>query len=196
MTEQKKVAVIDTKAGNLFSLFACLRRIDLEPVLVKNSTELEQQDFSAMVIPGQGRFGTVMNNLRKNQLEQAIKDWYLQGKNIVGICVGMQIFFESSEEDDGIQGLSLLAGKVTRLNSPKQPMVGWCDLKSELAFYKQKTVYFVNSFAVKESQQVIANAEYGEEFVAAIQIGSLTAFQFHPEKSGQQGEEVLKQCLI
>ncbi len=198
MTDIKKVAVIDTGAGNLFSLFSCLKRIGLEPVMISQASDIDKQSekqFKAMVIPGQGRFGSVMQRLNDNGLSKVIIDWYLQDRTIVGICVGLQIFFQSSEEDLGVEGLGLLEGRVTKLNSPKQPMVGWCSLNSDIPFLSDRDVYFVNSYAVKESRFATSLVSYGDEFSASIQSKGLTAFQFHPEKSGKQGEEILKQCL-
>ncbi|NVK22082.1 MAG: imidazole glycerol phosphate synthase subunit HisH [Kangiellaceae bacterium] len=196
----KKVAVIDTKAGNLFSIFSCVRRIGFEPELIQSAEQISQKEFVAMIIPGQGRFGTVMSNLRSSQLDKVIIDWYQSDKKIIGICVGMQIFFEWSAEDLdndglGIRGLGLVKGTVTKLKSPKQPMVGWCEIDASISLLQQKTVYFVNSYAVKSSENEIATTYYGEQFVAAIQSKGLMAFQFHPEKSGSQGEEILQQCL-
>ncbi len=195
MSPLKKVAVIDTGAGNLFSLFACLERIEVEAELVTSAEQLDDTIYQTLLIPGQGRFGSVMENLNQSGLSEAIKSWYLKGEKIIGICVGLQIFFESSEEDEGIAGLSLLKGQVTKLNSPKQPMVGWCSLQSSSSNLNDKSVYFVNSYAVKSSVNATSKVSYGEDFVASIISKGLTAFQFHPEKSGKQGEEILRRCL-
>lgn len=198
MTDIKRVAVIDTGAGNLFSLFSCLKRIGFVPVMVSKASDIDmesEKQFKALIIPGQGRFGSVMQRLNENGLSKVIKDWYQQDRTIVGICVGLQIFFESSEEDLDVEGLSLLEGRVTKLNSPKQPMVGWCSLNSEVHYLSGRDVYFVNSYAVKNSKLATSLVSYGDEFAASINSKGLTAFQFHPEKSGKQGEEILKQCL-
>lgn len=196
MNPRDKIAVIDTGAGNLFSLSACLNRIGFDAELVTSSKDFKSQGFTALVIPGQGRFGTVMQNLTKSELAEVVKDWYQANKSIIGICVGMQIFFESSEEDEGVAGLRLLSGSVTKLNSPKQPMIGWSSLESSDPLLNNKDVYFVNSFAVKDSSFATSRVTYGEPFVSSIQSKGLLAFQFHPEKSGKVGEEILKQCLL
>ncbi|WP_018625525.1 imidazole glycerol phosphate synthase subunit HisH [Kangiella aquimarina] len=190
-----KVGVINTGAGNLYSLNGCLRRIGFEPVTINSPADMQGKDISALIIPGQGRFGTVMSNLRNSGLDKLISDWYQGDKKVVGICVGLQVLFEESEEDPGIKGLGIFKGKVTRLKSPKQPMVGWADVDSEKNWLDQTTLYFVNSYGVTESEQAIASVTYGETFVAAIASNQLVAFQCHPEKSGIAGEEVLKQCL-
>lgn len=192
----RKVAVIDTGAGNLFSLFASCKRMGLAPYLVKNAQELKEQAFDILVIPGQGHFGKVMQQLRQSQLADAIVRWYQSDKQIIAICVGMQIFFESSQEAPNVPGLSLLEGTIEKLNSPKRPMVGWCELDSPLDYLQSKTVYFVNSYAVKSSELATSSVTYGERFVSSIRSRNLFAFQFHPEKSGATGEEILQSCLV
>lgn len=191
-----QVGVINTKAGNLFSLFACLRRIGFEPVQVNSADDIEKGELDALIIPGQGRFGQVMKQLKATQLDQAIKDWHLLGKPLLGICVGLQVMFEQSAEDADVDGLGLFEGRAERLQGPKQPMVGWCQLDSSETLLQDKIVYFVNSYGVRASDVAAATVTYGEDFVAAINQGNLWAFQFHPEKSGAIGEEMVKQCLI
>ncbi len=191
----KKIGIINTGAGNLYSLNGCLRRIGFYPVTINQSSDLERCELSAVVIPGQGRFGTVMTNLKVSGLDQAIKNWYRDNKKLIGICVGLQIMFEESEEDPGVAGLGLLQGKVTRLQSPKQPMVGWADVQSSEGWLNNQTLYFVNSYGVSNCGKSIASVTYGQTLVAAIASKNMIAFQCHPEKSGMAGEEVLKQCL-
>lgn len=191
----KTIGVLNTGAGNLYSLNGCLRRIGFYPVTINQASDIERNDISALVIPGQGRFGTVMANLQASGLDELINDWYRSNKKMIGICVGLQILFEESEEDPGVKGLGLLSGKVTRLKSPKQPMVGWADVQSSESWLDNQTLYFVNSYGVTSSEQSIASVTYGETFVAAIRTNNTIAFQCHPEKSGAVGEEVLKQCL-
>ncbi|WP_251359379.1 imidazole glycerol phosphate synthase subunit HisH [Kangiella sp. TOML190] len=193
-----RVAVVDTKAGNLFSILSALERIGFTPILVGSADDIQKDTavFNALVIPGQGRFGAVMRSLRTNGLDSLIKDWYLSGRKLLGICVGMQIFFAESEEDIGVSGLGLLEGQVKRLQLPKRPMVGWCELDSKQLWLDKKCVYFVNGYGVSKTESETSRVEYGEGFVASIRSKGLTAFQFHPEKSGSVGEEMLRQCLI
>ena len=191
----KVVGVINTKAGNLFSLYACLKRIGYTTVQINQPSDLDENKVDALIIPGQGRFGQVMKQLSATGLDASIIDWISQDKSLLGICVGLQVLFNQSEEDPGIPGLGIFEGKVERLNSPKQPMVGWSKLSSGMSDLNEKIVYFVNSYGVKESEVTAATVTYGEQFVAAINQGNIWAFQFHPEKSGDTGEEVIKQCL-
>lgn len=186
----KKILIIDTKAGNLFSLRAAIERLGYQVNILQKP---DDQEFDGIIIPGQGRFGTVMKNICENQWDKFLNDCKDTAIPILGICVGMQIFFESSDEDPSIAGLGWLQGKVAKLNFPKMPMVGWASLESQL--FDNKTVYFVNSYAVKESNQSIATVNYGETFCAAVQFKNFTGVQFHPEKSAESGSEIIKQIL-
>ncbi len=188
----KNVLIIDTKAGNLFSLRAAIERLGFSvTVLQQPNSEL----FDAVVIPGQGRFGTVIQNLRVSGWPEYLKSTYENSIPILGICVGMQIFFEASEEDPEVKGLSWFVGEAKALDFPKKPMVGWAKLTSQVKEYKNAVVYFVNSYAIKQSENIIAETTYGETFCAAIKKGSFTGVQFHPEKSGEIGSDILLEAL-
>lgn len=193
--EPKVVGVINTKAGNLFSLYACLNRIGYSTVQINNPQDMVRNQVDALMVPGQGRFGQVMKQLVATGLDETIKDWIVADKPFLGICVGLQVLFKQSEEDPGVAGLGIFEGKVERLNSPKQPMVGWSKLSSDDEGLNENIVYFVNSYGVKQSDVTAATVTYGEQFIAAINQGNAWAVQFHPEKSGDVGEEVIKQCL-
>jgi len=186
----KKILIIDTKAGNLFSLKASIERLGFLPIVLEAPNE---EPFDAVVIPGQGRFGTVMKNIRTNKWDR----YLLQAKEnnipILGICVGMQIFFQTSEEDIGVKGLAWFKGEARALNFPKKPMVGWATLHSDI--WSDESVYFVNSYAIKECNISIATTNYGEEFCASVRQDSFTGVQFHPEKSSQVGSRIIEQAL-
>ncbi len=188
----KKILIIDTKAGNLFSLKAAIERLGFSAtILQKPNNEI----FDAIVIPGQGRFGTVMKNIRATNWPDYLKKAHQQSKPLLGICVGMQIFFEGSEEDPEVTGLSWFKGKAEALNFPKKPMVGWAKLTSKINSWSNAIVYFVNSYAIKQSEFSIASTTYGESFCAAIKQGSFVGVQFHPEKSSQAGSLLILQVL-
>lgn len=187
----KKVLIIDTNAGNLFSLNAAIERLGFVPIILNRPNG---QKFDAVVIPGQGRFGTVMDNLSKNGWVE-----YLSGiKNstipILGICVGMQVFFEASEEDPNSSGLGWLKGKAKALDFPKKPMVGWANLTSDI--WQGLSVYFVNSYAIQKSKYSVASCLYGENFCAAVKYKNFTGVQFHPEKSAENGAKILSECIL
>ncbi len=154
-----------------------------------------QDDFDVLVMPGQGRFGFVCEQLDKNNWRNFILTWINQGKKFIGVCVGMQVLFESSAENKKAKGLGIFTGTVEKLKHKKTPMVGWAQLDSEDFLYNQNYVYFVNSYGLPQNDFCIASVNYGEPFCAIVQKDNVTGFQFHPEKSGDYGLEVLKRCL-
>jgi imidazole glycerol-phosphate synthase subunit HisH len=186
----KQILIVDTKAGNLFSLKAAIERLGFAVTILDRPN---QGQFDGVVIPGQGRFGTVMKNLSQNGWPEYLKQVYQQSIPMLGICVGMQIFFESSQEDPKARGLGWFKGKVEKLDFPKKPMVGWATLTSQI--WPEAIVYFVNSYALQSSDISIASTTYGETFCAAVSSGSFVGMQFHPEKSGRVGIELISQVL-
>jgi len=187
----KTVLIIDTKAGNLFSLRAAIERLDYEVTILEQP---DDKQYDAVVIPGQGRFGTVLKNIRANNWVPYLQKIKQQNIPMLGICVGMQIFFEASAEDEGIEGLNWYKGRVDALDFPKKPMIGWAELTSEV--WPEAIVYFVNSYAIRNSEYSIATTTYGETFCAAVRDGSFTGVQFHPEKSSDAGAEIIRQALL
>ena len=186
----KQILIVDTKAGNLFSLKAAIERLGFAVTILDRPN---QGQFDGVVIPGQGRFGTVMKNLSQNGWPEYLKQAYQKSIPMLGICVGMQIFFESSQEDPEARGLGWFKGKVEKLDFPKKPMVGWATLTSQI--WPEAIVYFVNSYALQSSDISIASTTYGETFCAAVSSGSFVGMQFHPEKSGRVGIELISQVL-
>lgn len=190
----KNILIIDTKAGNLFSLQSAIERLGFAVTILECPSDAKnEQVFDGVVIPGQGRFGTVLENIRARGWPDYLEKVFKANIPMLGICVGMQIFFEASEEDPGAIGLGWLKGRAQALDFPKKPMVGWALLDSH--YWTEAIVYFVNSFAVKSSDAQIASTTYGETFCAAVKTGSLTGVQFHPEKSGEIGAEIIKRAL-
>ena len=186
----KKILIIDTKAGNLFSLRAAIERLGFKAKILQKPNE---DFFDAIVIPGQGRFGSVMRNIHEKQWPDYLANAYQQSKPILGICVGMQIFFEGSDEDPEIKGLGWFKGRAQALDFPKKPMVGWAKLSSKV--WPDSSFYFVNSYAVKHSELSIAETIYGENFCAAIKSDGFIGVQFHPEKSSEVGSQLIQQAL-
>ena len=190
----KTILIIDTKAGNLFSLNAAIKRLGFETIILdKPNADKTPSSYDGIVIPGQGRFGTVLKNITANGWIDFLTKAKEQSIAMLGICVGMQIFFEASAEDDNVKGLSWFEGKAEALDFPKKPMVGWAELSSDV--WPEAIVYFVNSYAIKNSLLSIAETTYGETFSAAINQGSFTGVQFHPEKSAEVGAEIIRQAL-
>ncbi|MDY3015296.1 MAG: imidazole glycerol phosphate synthase subunit HisH [Evtepia sp.] len=198
------IAVIDYGVGNLFSLCRSLEAIGQKPVVTGDPEELRRAD--KLFLPGVGAFADAADKLRQNGLDQVIREEAAKGKPLMGICLGMQLLFEESHEFGRWEGLGLIPGKVVPMEGVipqdyKVPHIGW----NQLHFPKGERhpllktvgdgecVYFVHSFYAADCDDaVIATAEYGAELTAAVAKGNVMGCQFHPEKSGQVGLDILK----
>lgn len=187
------IGVIRPDSGNITSICDALERLEKPYVLLEKPEGLER--VKALLLPGQGRFGAVMQFLERSGWDVALRDWCAVDKPLIGICVGMQVLFESSDEDEGIRGLGILEGHVARMQAPKHPMIGWSQVYWKQIGFPEGAAYFVNSYAVYDSPHLLGEAVYGAPFAAAVRRGNVTAFQFHPEKSGAWGKELLRVCL-
>lgn len=187
------ITIIDYGAGNLNSVKNALSIIGIEAEIVNNPEKIAVAE--KIILPGVGSFGFMMNNLRKNCLDKPIKDAIKKGTPFFGICLGLQALFEESEESKGVKGLGVFEGKVVQFKKGKVPQIGWNKI-----IPKNKTIiedgyaYFVNSYYVvpKDNSIVCATTKYGVEFTSAIKYKNIIATQFHPEKSGEYGLELLK----
>jgi len=187
-----QVGVIDLHSGNLLSIQTAIEAAGCElHTLQKPSAGLLNQ-LDVLVMPGQGRFAFVMAQIEQQGWREFLLEWVRNGKRLVGICVGMQVLFEGSDEDPDAQGLGLFDGICQRLPHPKTPMVGWAKLDSYKLTLKDQYAYFVNSYAIKDCPFATAKVTYGEAFCASVQRGNLYGFQFHPEKSGFFGRGLIE----
>ena len=196
------IAVIDYGVGNLFSLCSSLERIGAEAVVTSDADMIAKAD--KLILPGVGAFADAAQKLRDSGLDVLIKEQVAQGKEIMGICLGMQLLFEKSYEFGEHTGLGLLKGSVIPMEGTipaelKIPHIGWNALhfckESKLLRYTKAgdCVYFVHSFYATDcDESVIATAEYGKELTAAVQQKNVMGCQFHPEKSGQVGLDILR----
>ncbi|HEY9790657.1 MAG TPA: imidazole glycerol phosphate synthase subunit HisH [Candidatus Obscuribacterales bacterium] len=186
-----EVDLVDIGGGNIGSISRCLERLN---VRYRKSDAANPPDGSRpLVVPGVGAFGAVMQSLRASELDKRLVELVGAGTPYLGICVGMQILFDGSEESTASPGLSLVPGKVVRFRHPKVPQIGWNKLTSLSKQWQPGYAYFVNSyFPVPDNAgDTLYEANYGGSFCAAIRRGNVTAFQFHPEKSGAFGESLL-----
>lgn len=194
------ICIIDYGAGNIESVRKALEYIGADCVVSADKDVLAASD--AAILPGVGSFGDAMNELRSRGLEEPIKNFIASNKPFLGICLGLQILFESSEESPGAVGLGVLKGKIVRIpdgEGLKIPHMGWnsISIKKDDALFKdvpdEPYVYFVHSYYLKAEEDIVTStAEYGVTIHASVAKGSLRACQFHPEKSGELGIKLLK----
>lgn len=187
-----KVAVVDLNSGNLLSLQTAIEAAGCDLITIQQPDYELLKEIDVLVMPGQGRFAFVMDQIDNGGWRAFLLEWVRNGKRLAGICVGMQVLFEGSDEDPDAKGLGLFKGRCHKLQHPKTPMVGWAQLDSYKLTMKDQYAYFVNSFAITECAFGTAKVNYGSRFCAAVQRGNLYGFQFHPEKSGQFGRELIK----
>lgn len=196
------IAIIDYDAGNLRSVEKALEAIGQEAVVTRDRNEILSSD--KVILPGVGSFGDAMGRLNEYGLVNTIHEVVDSGKPFLGICLGLQLLFRRSDESDGVEGLSILPGEILRIpDAPgiKIPHIGWNSLKvSEGArlfegLGENPYVYFVHSYYLKADDESIVSAttEYGGTIIhASVQRDNVYACQFHPEKSGSVGMQILK----
>lgn len=199
------IAIVDYGVGNLFSLKSSLGALGMEAVVTADEEIIRSAD--KVILPGVGAFGDAAERLERTGLGRVVKEQAQGGKPLLGICLGMQLLFEQSEEYGLHQGLGLIPGRVVSMQPVvpagyKVPHIGWNALHfpknrptdSLFRYIKEgECVYFVHSYYATDCQQsVIATAEYGPELTAAVRRGNVMGTQFHPEKSGRVGLNILR----
>ena len=195
------IAIIDYDAGNLKSVEKALISLGEEVVVSRDSSELLQAD--KVILPGVGSFGDAMNNLDKFGLVDTIKTIADNNTPFLGICLGLQLLFDDSEESPGVEGLGILKGSILRI-PPKEglkiPHMGWnsLDVKNNARLFQglpaNPYVYFVHSYYLKaeDTSIVAATTEYSAHIHASVERGNVFACQFHPEKSSSVGLKILQ----
>ncbi len=197
------IGIIDYGMGNLHSVQQSFKRLDQSIKIVKSPNDVHE--CNALILPGVGSFDPAMENLRRTDLIPKIKSWVKDGKPLLGICLGLQLIFESSEEGNS-EGLGLLKGKVCNLprnTKERIPHMGWSLLKQikECPLLDNENtsrwMYFVHSYsAIPSPEDLAATVSFGDsEVTAIVWKDSLGACQFHPEKSGKSGQRLLSSWL-
>ncbi len=195
------IAIIDYDAGNLKSVEKALLSLGQECVVTRDFKEIEQAD--KVILPGVGSFGQAMEQLKKFELDKVLKEIPDSGKPFLGICLGLQLLFERSEESEGVEGLGILKGEILRIPDKeglKIPHIGWnsLDLQGNGRLFagleEHPYVYFVHSYYLKATEESIVKAttDYSVRIHASVEQGNIFACQFHPEKSGSVGLQILK----
>jgi glutamine amidotransferase len=190
------IAVLDYGIGNLRSAEKALQHLGADARLTDDPADVQHAD--GVVLPGVGAFGRCLEALRERGLDEVALDAVASGRPFLGICIGMQMLYESSDEDPGLIGLGVLPGRVRTLSDDvKRPQMQWNVLepsRSSVMLDGLETpvwMYFVHSFAPQLSVDVVATCDYGGTVTAAVERGNVWGTQFHPEKSGSAGLALL-----
>jgi len=200
------IGVINYGAGNLGSVMNALQRLSVPARFAAGPDELSASSpFEKIIFPGDGHFATAMASINRSGYTQAIKEWIKADKPFLGICIGLQLLFENSEEApsvDGnpVQGLSVIPGTVRKFPGRKVPQIGWNQTvaRSESKLFRglsdNSFFYYIHSYYADPSDKSVAVAEtdYYVRYCCAVERGALCAVQFHPEKSGTAGLALLK----
>jgi len=197
------IGIVDYNMGNLASVINAFAKVGVDATLESDPTKLSQ--YHKLILPGVGAFGDAMEHLKENSMDEAVIAYAKTGKPLLGICLGMQLLFESSEEFGAHKGLGLIPGKViafdeSKFDHPqKVPHMGWNELfvQKETPLFdgldKDFYLYFVHSYhAVCDDAYAIGKTHYGYEFVSAVQNGNIYGIQPHPEKSHENGLKIIE----
>lgn len=195
------IAIVDYDAGNLKSVEKALTYLGEESIVTRDIGELQRAD--RVILPGVGAFGLAMEQLKRYELDKVIREICEKGTPFLGICLGLQLLFDGSEESRGVEGLGILSGDIVKIPNGERlkiPHIGWNSLRFPhegrlFAGLQEETyVYFVHSYYLKAKDEEIVKAttEYGVTIHASVEKENVFACQFHPEKSSTVGLQMLK----
>ncbi len=200
------IGIVDYKMGNLASVINAFKSLGVDAILESDPSKL--QSYDKLILPGVGAFADAMAHLQSNGMDKAVKAYAQSGKPLLGICLGMQLLFESSEEFGSSQGLGLIEGHVIHFEESqfdhkrKVPHMGWNELfvQKETPLFKNLDkdfyLYFVHSFhVVCDDKYAIGKTHYGYKFVSAVQNGNIYGIQPHPEKSHENGLKIIQNFI-
>ena len=199
------IGIINYNMGNLASVYNACHLLDANAQIVSDPDKLK--DFDKVILPGVGAFGDAMEHLRETGMQEAILEYAKSGKPMLGICLGMQLLFESSCEFGEHKGLGLIDGHIVKFDKSKMhddtkiPHMGWNVIKTKdehtlFDGLENPYLYFVHSYHVQtDEKNVIGKTEYGYEFVSAVHKNNIYGFQPHPEKSHDNGLKIIKNFI-
>lgn len=191
------ITIIDYEAGNLKSICNMLDFLNEKYQISSDPKQIEAAE--RLIFPGQGHFAQAMKNLETKNLIEPIKTSIANNAKFLGICLGLQVLFEKSEEAPGVDGLGIIKGEVKKFTLGKIPQIGWNKIKTTQnnSYLEDDYFYFVNSYYVipKDEKVISSICNYHIDFTASIESDNLTAVQFHPEKSSESGVKFFKKWL-
>jgi imidazole glycerol-phosphate synthase subunit HisH len=193
-----RVAILDYGMGNLRSVYKALEHVGARPELTSDHASV--REAGAIVLPGVGAMPRAMEQVRALGLDELLRERVAAGVPVIGLCMGMQLLFESTAELGGAEGIGLLDGPVEQLDAPKVPQIGWNAVSWKRGSVLNEGLpdpcafYHANSFAPRptDGQDVLGTAEYGSEFVSVVERPPVYGLQSHPEKSGPDGLRLLR----
>ena len=201
-----RVAIIDYKMNNLFSIQAACKYNKIDTIITSDHDEIMSSKFC--ILPGIGAYNAAMKKIISLKLDKTIKEFINTGRSFLGICLGFQLLFQESEEYGKTKGLNILKGKIRRFNFKNQknqvPYIGWNKINKEKSWAKtilkqntnNKLKYFVHSYylpAEENEKIMLASSNYNNiKFCSVLKMGNIYATQFHPEKSGKSGLDIIK----
>ncbi|MBP9837383.1 MAG: imidazole glycerol phosphate synthase subunit HisH [Proteobacteria bacterium] len=194
----KEVGIIKTGVANIASIEAAFERLGAKTKLIHNPAEINEAE--QLILPGVGTFGACLEYLETSGVKPELIKYIANKGKLLAICCGFQVLFNLSEESPGVKGLAILNAEVKKFPATvKTPQFGWNEVKANSNCKNISTgyAYFANSYAVsiEVDCSAIATANYGSEFVAGFELDNITALQFHPELSGDYGENILRSWL-
>ena len=194
---KQKIAIIDYEAGNVKSIANMLEHLGCNYLITPDKEKIKNSD--KIIFPGQGHFEQAMNKLKSKDMISFIQDLCAGKKEFLGICLGLQVLFEKSEEAPNIEGLKIFKGEVLKFKKGKTPQIGWAEIKTTKnnTLLDNEYFYFVNSYYVSpENKDIISSyGNYHIDYTSSVQYKNITAVQFHPEKSSNAGVNFFKKWL-
>jgi imidazole glycerol phosphate synthase glutamine amidotransferase subunit len=196
------IGLVDYGASNLLSVKKALAYLDADCRIIQR-----KEDFNGvkrLILPGVGAFQTAIENLRSSGLYEIIRDWLNDNRPFLGICLGMQVLFEKSEESEKVEGFGIFRGNVLHFTKHKVPQIGWNQVhlkrKSDMmeGIENNSFFYFLHGYYVQtpNCEIVVGTTEYGVEYVSAAEKNNIWAVQFHPEKSGKAGLQLIQNWIM